>query len=269
LKSGARLTALIVSLVVPACAYAGGTTRPYRPPLVQPADDATPGPDLYARDCAWCHGDDGGGTERAPDLVTGTNGPALTHFVLTTGRMPLDYAEQRMARAEPVYNVDEVSAIVDYVARLNQPGPTIPKVDVDSGDIGVGLELYQENCAACHSTTGIGGAMAPSRSDDLPERQAEDPSTIAPDLSSASAVETAEAMLTGPGTMPVFGPDTFDDAQVDSIVRYVLYVQHPDNRGGASIGRVGPVAEGMVGWLVGLGLLLVGIRLLGTKAGEV
>ena len=34
-------------------------------------------------------------------------------------------------------------------------------------------------------------------------------------------------------------------------------------------GVIGPVVEGAVGWLVGLGLLLLVIRWIGTKAGEV
>lgn len=262
------LAPFVVALALSACAYAGQTTQPYRPSVVE-ADGGRGGDSLYSADCAWCHGDRGQGTDIAPDLVTGTNGPALTHFMLTTGRMPLAYPEQRMARREPVYDSAEVDAIVEYVTTLDdQPGPSIPRVARAEEKIPRGLELYQENCAACHSTTGIGGAMAPSGADELPEGQVENPSTIAPELDDSSPAEIAEAMLTGPGTMPVFGPDTFDQDQVDSIVSYVLYLQAPRNPGGAPIGGIGPVAEGFLGWVAGLGVLLIGVRLIGTKVGD-
>ena len=56
-------------------------------------------------------------------------------------------------------------------------------------------------------------------------------------------------MRTGPGQMPVFGPDTFSDHQVNSIVRYVRYLSDPDDPGGFSLGRIGPITEGLVALL--------------------
>ena len=75
-------------------------------------------------------------------------------------------------------------------------------------------------------------------------------------------------MITGPGTMPVFGNETFSDEEIDSIVRYTVYLQQPDNRGGAPVGGVGPVAEGAIAWTLGIGLLLGVARLLGTRSGK-
>ena len=68
--------------------------------------------------------------------------------------------------------------------------------------------------------------------------------------------------------MPVFNEDVFDHEDLEAIVAYVEYLKNPDDRGGAGIGRIGPVAEGAIGWLVGLGLLFVFIRWIGTKRGE-
>jgi hypothetical protein len=34
------------------------------------------------------------------------------------------------------------------------------------------------------------------------------------------------------------------------------------------VGRVGPVIEGAIGWIVGLGLLVIFVRWIGTKRGE-
>ena len=47
-----------------------------------------------------------------------------------------------------------------------------------------------------------------------------------------------------------------EDDELDSIVRYVDYAKHPDDRGGWSIGHVGPVPEGLVTWLIGMALLV-------------
>ena len=262
-----RLVAVSL-LLAGSCTYTEDATRPYRPPLRTEVAGTNRGAKLYARDCAWCHGAGGEGTEFGPDLVSGTNGPAMTHFMLATGRMPLDYPEQRMNRREQSYSDDEIADIVEYVAGFGQPGPDIPQLDRAAADIALGVELYQENCAACHSTSGIGGALASGRTDELSEVQVEQPANVAPGLADSSPTEIAEAILVGPGTMPVFGPETFTSEELDSIVRYVVYLQDPDNRGGAGIGGVGPVAEGAVGWLLGLGALLLLIRWLGTRAGQ-
>jgi ubiquinol-cytochrome c reductase cytochrome c subunit len=55
----------------------------------------------------------------------------------------------------------------------------------------------------------------------------------------------------------MFPTSQISDAQLDSIVAYVQYAKHPDDRGGWSIGRIGPVPEGLVSWLLA-GVALVG-----------
>jgi ubiquinol-cytochrome c reductase cytochrome c subunit len=66
--------------------------------------------------------------------------------------------------------------------------------------------------------------------------------------------------------MPVFGPETLSDQQVSDIAAYVQYLHHPNDRGGFGLGHLGPIPEGFVGWVVGLGLLLLAARLIGTRA---
>jgi len=66
--------------------------------------------------------------------------------------------------------------------------------------------------------------------------------------------------------MPVFGPETLTDQQVADIVSYVDYLHHPEDRGGLALGHLGPIPEGFVGWVVGMGLLLLVARLIGTRA---
>ncbi len=60
----------------------------------------------------------------------------------------------------------------------------------------------------------------------------------------------------------------FSTDEVNAITRFVASLQDPDDAGGAPIGRVGPVAEGAVGLLIGLGLLLLIVRWIGTRAEE-
>jgi hypothetical protein len=64
----------------------------------------------------------------------------------------------------------------------------------------------------------------------------------------------------GPGPMPAF---SYDDHELDSVVRYVEYLREPTARGGLRIG--GPVIEGLIGVFGGLVLLLVGARWIGLS----
>jgi ubiquinol-cytochrome c reductase cytochrome c subunit len=59
-----------------------------------------------------------------------------------------------------------------------------------------------------------------------------------------------------------------DERDLNSLVRYVGYLQRPEDEGGAAIGRVGPVAEGAIALGIGLVVLLVVSRWIGTRAGE-
>ncbi|MDQ4070406.1 MAG: c-type cytochrome [Actinomycetota bacterium] len=258
----------VATLVLISCSY--GEVQPYRPPAYyRPpdigADAVALGGHLYLRDCAFCHGSRGTGTEFGPNVIEGANGPALYNFVLRTGRMPVNAPVEQMMRNTPAYTEDEIRAIVTYMTREFRPaGPDIPHVDPARGDLTVGQQLYQEHCASCHATTGIGGAM-------LTKRGREFGGTAGihiPGLEQSGALDIAEAIRTGPGNMPVFGPSVINDEELDAVVAYSLYLKRPTDAGGAPIGRVGPVVEGAVGWILGLGSLALFIRWMGTKAGE-
>jgi ubiquinol-cytochrome c reductase cytochrome c subunit len=51
--------------------------------------------------------------------------------------------------------------------------------------------------------------------------------------------------------MPSFSHRAISDRQLDSIIAYVDYAKHPDDRGGWSLGHLGPVPEGIVAWWIG------------------
>ncbi|HEY3241269.1 MAG TPA: c-type cytochrome [Acidimicrobiia bacterium] len=215
---------------------------------VPAAGDPTAGRRLYVTGCSSCHGLDGRGTRIGPPLLG--VGAAAADFYLATGRMPLDEPRAQAQRKPPAYSPAEIADLTAYLASLGD-GPPIPAVDPDRGNLALGGQTYTANCAACHNSAGSGGALGQA--------------VFAPGVRQASAIEIAEAIRIGPGAMPVFGPDTLDDHDVDSVVRYLLYLRHTDDRGGAPLGRLGPVPEGLVAWLVGLGPMLLAAFWIGTR----
>jgi len=259
-----RLVALALLPLV-ACGWFSGHTRRYEPPGIQAVGHPVTGEEWFQRDCAFCHGNQGQGTQRGPKLEARDMVQALTDFMLRTGRMPIADPRDVVRRGPPAYPPDVIAKIVAYVGTFNPLAAGLPVPDAASGDLAHGQELFQANCAACHSATGIGGTLAEGKAVSASENKT---GFQIPSLLQSTPLEIAEAMRAGPGTMPVFGKGTFTDHDVDSIVRYVRYMR-TQNRGGATaLGRVGPVAEGAVGWIVGLGLLMLFVRWIGRTVHE-
>jgi ubiquinol-cytochrome c reductase cytochrome c subunit len=215
----------------------------------RPQADSAGGRDLYVTHCASCHGTEGAGTADGP-AITGV-GAAAVDFQLSSGRMPLARPGAQAVRKPPAFGPRERAAIVAYVASLGT-GPPIPEVDLDAGELARGGELFRENCAACHGFAGRGGALSNG--------------SEAPSLTEATPLEVAEAIRIGPGRMPVFGPETLSVEQVNSIVRYVDYLERPDDRGGLGLGYLGPVPEGLVGFF-GLALIALTCRWIERRHG--
>jgi ubiquinol-cytochrome c reductase cytochrome c subunit len=213
-----------------------------------PPSEVLAGRDLFQVACSSCHGLAGEGTSRGPRLIG--VGAASADFYLSTGRMPLDVTGVQAQRKRPAYTPRQIRQLVAYVASLG-PGPAIPTVDPARGDLALGNNLFANNCAPCHSSAGAGGALGAS--------------AYAPRLDQATDTQVAEAIRIGPGPMPVFGPDAIDEHALESIVRYVGYLRAPEDRGGLGLGHLGPIPEGFVAWVVGLGLLVVALRWIGTR----
>ena len=225
-------------------------TRAQAVPMASARDQVTAvaaGRELFVTGCSSCHGLDGKGTRRGPDLSRA--GAASADFYLSTGRMPLADPADQPGRKRPAYSRDDIDRLVAYVASLGK-GPPVPVLS-QRGGLAEGNGLYTQNCAACHSSAGAGGALGVS--------------IDAPPLWRATDTQIAEALRIGPGAMPVFGPETLDDGQVASIVRYVSYLRHPDDRGGNPLGHIGPVPEGFVAWIIGLGTMLAVAYWIGTR----
>jgi ubiquinol-cytochrome c reductase cytochrome c subunit len=220
-----------------------------RPAQGQVDEQTARGFDLYVAGCSSCHGVMGEGTGQGPPLAG--VGPAAVDFMLSTGRMPLADPDEQPVRNPPRYKPAEIAAIVAYVASLSPGGPEIPMVVPESGDLARGREIYVANCLACHGAAAQGASVGGG--------------AVAPSLLVASPVQLAESARIGPGVMPLFDEDVISDEDMNSLARYVLSLRAGQDAGGLGLGHVGPVIEGLVGWLVGLGLLVVVIRLTGTR----
>lgn len=253
-----RLLVLLVlvggSLAVGVLRVAAGEHPQVQPPAAQPPGTQAPpeveaGRQLFLVACTTCHGTEGQGVaDRGPSLVG--VGAASADFYLTSGRMPLDRPRAQAERKRVAYTPAQIRQLVAFVASLG-PGPAIPTIDPADGQLAEGNRLFANNCAPCHSSAGSGGALGHA--------------VYAPPLHPATATQIAEAVRVGPGSMPVFGPEAITDDQLASIVRYVEYLKDPDDRGGFGLGHLGPIPEGFVAWVFGLGGMLVAVRWIGTK----
>ncbi len=189
---------------------------------------------LYLEGCSSCHGLNAQGTSNGPTLIG--VGAASVHFQVATGRMPMA-APAAQAPTKPAdYNEAEIAAMAAYIASLG-PGPAIPtaeQLDYSDADIAEGGVLFRINCAQCHQAAGGGGALTEGK--------------YAPSLMKATPQEIYEAMLTGPQNMPVFGDGTLPVEDKQAIIAYIMDLQEAPSPGGMALGRIGPVAEGLLLW---------------------
>jgi ubiquinol-cytochrome c reductase cytochrome c subunit len=238
-----RATALLFLSAVWGASLAG-----VAPAVTAGSAEVEEGRKLFENACSSCHGAGGTGTDLGPSVVG--SGAAGADFMLSTGRMPLDYPHRQPVRKPAAFDPDQIAQISAYVASLG-PGPEIPDVDVEEGDLVLGQQLYAENCGACHSSAGAGGAVGAGLE--------------APSLSHSTPVQVVEAMRIGPGAMPVFQEETLSKKDADSIARYLVYLREVPDPGGLGMRRIGPIAEGAVAWLVGIGLFVLICRFVGEK----
>ena len=148
-------------------------------------------------------------------------------------------------RKKPLYNEQETAALAAYVATL-APGPasvTNQQLSWErDGNVAQGGELFRTNCAMCHNFAAQGGALSQGK--------------YAPTLMGVEPKYVYEALITGPQSMPVFSDKTITPLEKLSIIKWIKAAQNEPSLGGASLGRVGPVTEGLLVWTLGLGLLI-------------
>jgi ubiquinol-cytochrome c reductase cytochrome c subunit len=241
------LAALVVLLF--ALAITGGLYAAFAPTGSAQADAGQSslaieqGKKLYAVGCSSCHGLSGEGTKDGPSLVG--VGSAAVDFQVGTGRMPAQQPGAQVPSKKVIYTQDQIDQLAAYVATLGA-GPAIPTADqYAAGDVARGGELFRTNCAQCHNFAGSGGALSEGK--------------FAPSLDGASAKHIYEAMLTGPQNMPSFPDSIMSQQNKQDIIAYVTHTndgaKNP-NYGGLTLGALGPVTEGLFGWIFALGALI-------------
>ncbi len=240
-RRGLLAVPVAAGLAVAVASLAEGSSP--EPSAAAPSPDL--GAELFEEHCAACHGADGGGVEgRGPSLEP--EGEASADFVLRTGRMPIASPYIQAERGPVRFTEEQIVALVGHVGAIGD-GPPIPDVDPDRGDVARGGELYRLNCAACHVASGAGAPIGGGR--------------IAPSLMEASPTEVGEAIIVGPGSMPIF--TAFTDQDIDDVAAYVRDLQRQDTTSPSNFGGAGPAAEGLAAWLIALVPLIAVTRWIG------
>jgi ubiquinol-cytochrome c reductase cytochrome c subunit len=166
-------------------------------------------------------------------------------FQMSTGRMPAKELGAENDRKPTTFTQQQIYDIATYIASLGG-GPAIPPasaVSTSGANTALGEELFSSSCAQCHGFAGAGGALTYGKS--------------APSLNASTPTQIYEAMLTGPEAMPVFGDGTITPAEKKDIIAYITATRSEANPGGFSLGRTGTTTEGLLGWVGGLGFLVL------------
>lgn len=143
--------------------HAGMFEQYLQTPLEELAEDSAAmkmGVRLFANNCAVCHGADGGGAYSFPNLADDEwlfGGAAETiKETIVNGR------NGNMPAWGPIIGEAKVAAVSEYVLSLSGG-------EHDESQLELGAEVFQQNCAACHSADATGNQAlgAPNLADDV------------------------------------------------------------------------------------------------------
>ncbi|EIE98106.1 cytochrome bc1 complex diheme cytochrome c subunit [Saccharomonospora glauca] len=212
------------------------------------------GEEVYNNSCITCHGENLQGVEgRGPSLIG--VGEAAVYFQTSSGRMPMVRQEAQASRKPAKLSPEQIDALGAYI-QANGGGPERPAesgAELRGADPARGAELFRLNCASCHNFTGQGGALSAGK--------------YAPPLEPATEEQIYTAMLTGPQNMPKFSDRQLSPEEKKDIIAYVKSVSDGNNApGGNPLGGFGPASEGVVAWVVGIGVLIGATLWIGSRA---
>ena len=251
----AGLLLLMLGLVLTGSLYAAFAPSSTADSAKSDEELAAQGRNLFLVGCAFCHGQNGegvltrDGNQLGPSLVG--VGAAAVDFQVGTGRMPAAQPGAQNPTKPVTYTDDEIAALAAYVASLG-PGPAVPDPsdyslaglsdDERQEAVSRGGQIFLTNCTACHNFAGKGGAMPRGG--------------YAPDLSNTDARHIYEALLTGPGQMDTFSNGNLSPEEKRDVIAYLYSLRAQPQYGGFGLGGNGPVAEGLMAWIVGIGTLV-------------
>jgi ubiquinol-cytochrome c reductase cytochrome c subunit len=234
----ANYAVVLLGLILVGAVYAtitgSGNSAAATDPTVSQAQIAQ-GQAIFEQTCATCHGLEAQGTTVAPGLIG--VGAAAVDFQVSTGRMPLRETGPEAPRKPPQLTRAQTRAVAEYIQSLGggPPIPTAAQVSTLGANLALGQELFTANCEQCHNFDGAGGALTYGK--------------YAPPLTASTPTQIYEAMLTGPEAMPVFNDTTVTPSEKRDIIAFVTATRAQGNPGGFSLGRIGPVTEGLVAFL--------------------
>jgi ubiquinol-cytochrome c reductase cytochrome c subunit len=239
----AGYAALLLGLVVIGLLYGALTRTGAQAAPTTAQEDIANGQALFEATCSSCHGLDAQGTDQAPSLIGA--GAAAVYFQMSTGRMPAKELGAENGRGPVKFTDQEIRDVAAYIQSIGG-GPEIPtpaQVSTVGADTALGSQLFMANCAQCHGFAGDGGALTYGK--------------FAPSLTQSTPTQIYTAMLTGPEAMPVFSDGALTPSAKRDIIAYVTETRTEPNPGGLSLGRIGPVTEGLVVFLGGMGVLVL------------
>lgn len=225
------------------------------------------GNDIYDVACITCHGANLQGVQdRGPSLVG--IGAGAVYFQVHSGRMPMMSNDAQAERKTPRYTEQQTLALAAFVA-ANGGGPDIVYNEdgtiameelrganyngqIQAEDVAKGSELFRMNCASCHNFTGQGGALSSGK--------------YAPPLDPANEQEIYQAMLTGPQNMPKFSDRQLTADEKKDIIAYIKSAGETPSPAGWDLGGLGPVAEGLAMWIIGITALCAAAMWMGSRS---
>lgn len=145
-----RLHVIVLVTLMAIAAYAHASAKGTKSPAT--ATGATSGQRTFAARCSGCHGLDGRGSERAPNLATDQ---AMRH--LSDSDLKQIVSNGRPNSGMPAFHElgsEQIGHVVDYLRFLQGVGAVSP-----AGNAKKGADLFfgRAACSTCHSDSGQAG----------------------------------------------------------------------------------------------------------------
>ena len=94
----------------------------------------------------------------------------------------------------------------------------------------------------CHNAAAAGGALTRGQ--------------VRPGAGRRLEAHIYEAMATGPQNMPVFNDSNISPEEKRDVITFLKEIESQGSPGGAALGSLGPVSEGLFIWTAGLGIII-------------